>query len=220
MFYPPQHLILSLDFSTCLRNARKLEGAVQSALNLMHGLEKGRAVFEAKYTDGFKAPGLKAIRLAQVKIDCASNLCRRRRFRKDNAQMILHLNPDASPQELEAFLCKEFVTRGGDVRNAETSIMPYTSLSHKHMGVIDKWMCIMHMVFLRAGLRQVHMQLYGAHTRQVLSDLVSELRLGDIVDMSGPHLRGGADISVDLEELKGTFFFPDGKYGPWPRSFE
>ena len=130
--------------------------------------------------------------------------------------MIIHLNPDASPQGLEAFLCKEFVTRGGDVRNAETSIMPYTSLSHKHMGVIDKGMCIMHMVFLRVGPRQVHMQLYGARTRQVLSDFRSELRLGDIVDMSGPYLRGGADISVDLEELKGTFFFPMAITAPVP----
>ena len=204
--YTAQHII---NFIKYCKNFRNIEGAKETmgdAIEFAFPDFVDELMCDMVARD-FRIPSRFTHCRALVKPDAASVL----ETRDQNSSMVhlrvsRGLNPDCSPQGLEAVVCKEFVLCGKDTRTAKSNKLPLSTLAHRFASLIDRSMAIVHLIFLVAGPTEHGMRLYCHQTKYVLGDLGHDIHCGDAIDMVTPYLKGPSDDN--LEKVKGTFLFP------------
>ena len=158
---------------------------------------------------GFTAPSRFALDEGIIKFDASMMQQRRRqvaRMRNEGRYVCRYLNPDGSPQGRELFVCKLWETVDHEYEKTECTILPLTTLAHRHGGTHDRSMCMHHIAFLEAGPTVPGMQDWGASVFGIVGDL-KEATLPESIDMSDVYVNGHSDDR--LKAAAGTFFFPN-----------
>ena len=134
-----------------------------------------------------------------VRLDIAAMLARRNWYRV-NGPVYRYVSFDASPQHGQEMFgtVERTVIRSkvGQLANwtsrptVQTRRLPVATLGHLRMGLAEKAQSYVHQTWLEYGPEVEQVRAANADVRVVLSDMGTELGIGDALDIVGECLRG------------------------------
>ena len=133
---------------------------------------------------------------ARVNFDVAAMLYQRVCNREELRRRIIHLNPDASPQNGHEIFCVkveeilEGLSGDGtlDMSSVDMYEAPMIGLPRNHTTLFGKGMAMIHIIFLIAGPRAEEMRIFTQQVYSMLSDLGTEVGLGNFPDFLNAYL--------------------------------
>ena len=186
--FHPEHIVASARACADVSNKAKLKQVLlASARWWAPGLVQSIAQCQRHIDD---APAANTQRRHIIMLDIASMLARRQWY-KLSGPTFRYLSFDASPQGgQEYFVSVERVVKRSDVREVsaelwppvESRVLPLCTLGCGRMGLADKVQTHLHQVWLEYGPSIRSVRAANLDVRQCLSDMGTELAIGDALD--------------------------------------
>ena len=196
--YTGQHIVACLKAGEHLKQPKMLQENLVKAMRWWYPRtwrQRAKSIVEGRRKVPAKATSYRNV----VQLDIAAMLARRRWYGV-NGPTYRYISFDASPQVgQELFATVERIvnrSKVGELANwtsrptVQTRRLPVATLGHLRMGLAEKAQCYVHQTWLEYGPEVEQVRAANADVRVVLSDMGTELGIGDALDMVEECLRG------------------------------